>query len=164
MAHVKDSELIKHVAGELPQPQRARVDEHVASCRHCRDRQRQISRTWRLLDDWRVEPLEAGLADAVSMAARREREAGFRQPTGWRKASLVLRAAAAILVAVGLGHLAARWTTPLPSSPVTGGVDRLAPSDEASAIPLGVLELGSATGWADLIVDMDNVVSSEEEG
>jgi len=162
MPHVRDSELIKYVAGELPQRQRARVDEHVAACTYCRDRQRQISQTWRVLGDWQVEPLESDLADAVSVAVRREREAAARQPAGWRRASVLLRAAAAILVAVGLGHLAARWTAPLPSDPVTGGVDRVAQSDEANAIPLGVLELGSATGWAELI--LNDVEPSDQEG
>ena len=164
MAHVEGSELIKYVAGELPQPQRARVDEHLAACRPCRDRQRQISQTWRVLGDWQVEPLESDLADAVNVAVRREREAGTGQPAAWRRASVLLRAAAAILVAVGIGHLAARWTAPLPPRPVTSGVDLLAQSEAADGVPLGVLELGSATGWADLIVDVDNVVPSEEEG
>jgi len=162
MPHVTDSELIKYVAGELAQPQRARVDEHVGACRSCRDRQRQISQAWELLGDWQVKPLEADLADAVSVAVRREREAGARQPTGWRRASVLLRAAAAILVAVGLGHLAARWTAPSPSGPVTSSVDRLAQPIDADSIPLGVLELGSATGWAELI--LNDVVPSDQEG
>ena len=162
MPHVKDSELIKYVAGELPQPQRARVDEHVAACGRCKDRQRQISQTWEVLGDWQVEPLASDLADAVSVAVRREREAGTRQPAGWRRASVLLRAAAAILVAVGLGHLAARWTAPSPSDTASAGADRLAQSSDADAVPLGVLELGSATGWAELM--FDNVVPSEQEG
>ncbi|HUW82625.1 MAG TPA: zf-HC2 domain-containing protein [Phycisphaerae bacterium] len=163
MPHVTDSELIKHVAGELPQPQRARVDEHVAACRPCRDRQREISQTWEVLGDWQVEPLATDLADAVQGTASRQHQAATNRPARWqRRASVLLRAAAAILVAVALGHLAGRWTAPSPSDTASAGADRLARSTDADVVPLGVLELGSATGWADLI--LDDAVPSEQEG
>jgi anti-sigma factor RsiW len=99
---VDEAELIKLIAGELPDARRNAVEDHLARCGKCREVHRSLRATWDQLGVWEVAMPSRNLARAVLAIA--SRDAVRRQ---WLARSGI---AAAIVLAAGLGWMGGRWS------------------------------------------------------
>jgi predicted anti-sigma-YlaC factor YlaD len=109
MEHVADVLLLELVAQRLPPLDRQAVEAHLLGCAACRERRDQFARTWEALGAWELSLPEADLRERVLAAAGRAGPSP--QAASHRRAWLTgLRVAAAVTLAVGVGHLAGRWT------------------------------------------------------
>ena len=120
MTDFTDIQLIEHIAGRGEDDQRRRIDHALADSPQLKARYDQLAATWALLgrDDREPEPrdlwvdIETTLNDADRQPAVLVRIGGRGR----------LRAAAALLLAVGIGHLAGRYSLPdqpLPTITIT---------------------------------------------
>jgi anti-sigma factor RsiW len=152
MKHATEIELIELAAGRLPAEHQADLAAHLAACPECARRRDEILATWDALGDWQVEP-GRDLAPDVLAAAR---------APGWRKrARPVLRIAASVLIAIGVGHAAGRWAWPAlegqPSPRPAAAEEQAA----AQGLSLGVLEQVTATGIPEALLGAEE--STDEE-
>ena len=152
MEHLKDIELMEWAAGRAPAEERAAAEAHLAACPECQGRLDAARQTWQVLGQWQVT---AGrdLADSVLDAAGRQTQ--LPPVPVWRRvASPVLRAAAAILLAAGIGHAAGRWAWPrlAGSPPIVAEADELA---AAKALSLDVLAQHSVANLAEAVLDLE---------
>lgn len=94
-------------AGALPADDREEVRDHLLECAACRAALAEMDRLAGILAGIRTPPLPGGLAARVLAAARRRQESEFALTWNWaqhwRMASAPMRAAAAAVLAVGLG-------------------------------------------------------------
>jgi len=111
MDHPNDLELVEWAGGRLPPDRAAAVGAHVAGCRPCRARADALAQTAGALDGWQVDAGGRDVWPAVEARIRRESRAAPDGRTGW--VAVVLRAAAAILVAAVIGHAAGRLARPV---------------------------------------------------
>ena len=116
MDHIADIEIIELVADRLASPQREAVAAHLEGCAPCRERRDQAGRTWEVLGAWQVSG-STDLTQRVLDAVRRQ-PPGRAGQGGWWGLGQLAALAAGVVLAVGIGHLAARWSTgPGPGSP-----------------------------------------------
>src|SRR5690348_4007405 len=87
-----DSELLRLMTGELPEPEATRARDHVEVCAACRHRLAEDRRVWEMLGSLSAELPPADLAPAILARAERDTALPSR-----------LRIAAAVLLAVGGG-------------------------------------------------------------
>jgi len=165
-----ETNLLCLVSGELSGQRRQIVVDHVNQCAVCARRVQELRDLWAVMGSW--QPDVAGHEVAESVLRRVAREAGS-QPTQWRQPwrwPVPLRAAASILLAVGIGWGAGRTmpasapsrliTLPEPLEPVTA---------ELVAREMSLDELGGGvpTGLAVTLLYEDEQpaveVSDEEE-
>lgn len=105
MEHVRQTELIQLVAGELATPRRAAVERHLADCAVCRALYEEQQAVWQALQPWQAQgaapDLLAGIEAKLDTPA-----VVLRSP--WSTAGRLARVAAAIVIGVGVGYGAAR--------------------------------------------------------
>ena len=107
MNHPTELELVEWTAGRL-EPERAEaVRAHVADCEACARTASAQRDTWDALGDWTVTPPACDLWPAVE--ARLEGTSAPARAVGRGWFRTVFRAAAAILLAAAVGHVAGRW-------------------------------------------------------
>jgi len=105
MEHVRQTELIQLVAGELATPRRAEVERHLADCAVCRALYAEQQAVWQALEPWQAQGAERDLLAGI--AAKLDAPAVvLRSP--WSTAGRLARVAAAIVIGVGVGYGAAR--------------------------------------------------------
>jgi predicted anti-sigma-YlaC factor YlaD len=149
MRHVANLDLIDLASGRLPDE--ARIRTHLEACAACRARYEHVRDVHDALSAWTVE----GSADLWPGIERQlERPALRRSAPTW--AAALMRAAAAILVGVGLGHGAARIWTPDYGAPAS--------VDEGlnSSLALYALDGQSPTGLPLLLGDAENLIGPED--
>ena len=116
MKHISESELLDYAAGKLPGSESEQVRRHIAECVDCEKRHKQTLATWELLGTWRVDPSAHQVADRVESLARQQEAHGrseLKASIPLRRSLLpALRIAAAVLIAIGGGHLLGRLTAP----------------------------------------------------
>ena len=154
MDHVTDIEIIELVAGNLPAGRQSAVERHLQVCPDCRSRRDELARTWHVLGQWRVEASGRDLRPRIERALGR-RAAGVPAKTWGSRVLAGLRAAAAVLLAVGIGHLAGRWTRPSGSGPGEAGppaVARVTESAVAESLHFGVIQQVSPAGLAESVL------------
>jgi hypothetical protein len=101
MMHPTDRQLVDHVT-RRPAPEEADgILLHLAGCAGCRLRADQLAALYPALGTWEVPPASRDFEHGI-MAAVEEEDRGRKKQ--WEYA----RVAAAIVLALGLGHLAAR--------------------------------------------------------
>ncbi len=152
MGHLRNLEIIELAGGRLGAEDLLAGEAHLEACAECRSRLEAARRTWQALGEWEVAP-GRGLAARVVQAAGCQ--AQLPPTAAWRRAVRpVLRAAAAILLAAGIGHAAGRWAchSGPGSAAVPTGADEQAASE---ALSLDVLAYQSAAGLAESILDLD---------
>jgi len=159
--------LMEYVAGKLAATRKEQVAEHIAGCPECSQRRRQAALLWDSLGQWTVDASGhevagriAALAekDLTSSAKNKTRDDGretrdavpiVRRPLVYRPSfSTVLRVAASILIAVGVGYS-------LGSSSVTGRTETGAASNNRPAY-LSALGLQWSSELAWLILEEDS--------
>jgi anti-sigma factor RsiW len=133
MDHLTEMQILARVQGRLTPDDAGPVEAHLQVCTACRERVAAQNHLWQQLETWGVPPVSADLAERVLDAL--PAPATHRLPrVGWMRP---LRAAAAILLAIGLGHVAGRLTWKPASSPP-------APDEAAVAQSLHLDDAGTA--------------------
>lgn len=165
MKHIADIELTEYVAGNLPAARAQEVREHMAACPECSQRGLEADRLWNTLGDWSVETAGHDVADRVVALAREARDEGrgardvrrqtrdegrgTRHERRWTKHPssgvhhlwFVLRVAASIIIAVGVGHKLGEYS-------VTGEKPQVAASqDKPDYLAALGLEWSSGLAW-----------------
>ncbi len=107
MNHPTELELIEWTAGRL-EPERARaVHAHVAVCEACARTAAAQRDTWDALGNWTVTPPACDLWPAVEAQLEGTSAPARAGRPSWPRTAV--RAAAAILLAAAVGHVAGRW-------------------------------------------------------
>ena len=146
MEHPTDIQMMEFIGGHLPPDQRDLAIEHLASCQACRSRHQELTEIWDVLGEWEMTPGEHDVLERVLAAAG----AGgtIRFPSVWRQWTLVtLKAAAAVLLAVGVGYAAARWDSPAPA-PTPNNIEQRV----AASLYLDTFESGTSAGLSELVL------------
>ncbi len=140
-----DGHLIRLISGELEPPHAGEVQQHVDACPRCADTVEGLRSTWAALGTWSEEETAPNLWPAL----RSTLEIEVRRDAGWlpRTSPALVRAAASIVVALGLGWTAGRFAVPMGAAP-PGSAEPAAVSPDELIEPLGLDELAyvSATG------------------
>lgn len=108
-----DHKLEAFAGGELPQRERTAVQQHLDSCRECREELEGVRQLQEVMRRKSIPPVPEGFAERVMARAREQKEAAGREskilrpfdsllqrPGPWRAA-----VAAAFLVGLGFGLL-----------------------------------------------------------
>ena len=108
MEHISDIKLLDYVAGKLAGKEIEQVRWHIAECADCASRYQQARLLWHTLGKWQVDPSAHQIAGRVeALAAERQSQ---HRPV--HKVFAAFRIAAAIILAIGGGHLLARFSAP----------------------------------------------------
>ena len=152
MKHVNDIELIEYVAGKLTASRNDEVREHMAACKDCSDRWRQALDVWNALGKWSVDTADHDVTKRITALAE-EAERGQKKhkiardlKTGFL--STVLRVAASIIIAVGVGHKLGKYS-------VTGNMPRTEVSKKGPEY-LAALSLEWSSELARMILEDDS--------
>ena len=121
MEHIADIELIEHVAGNLTESRTVEVREHIAACPQCLQRIEQMQKLSDMLGLWEFETAGHDVAERVAALAE---ETEQDQPSATREHLMkfmpqVLRIAASIIIAVGLGHKLGEYSVEGSKPPTT---------------------------------------------
>ena len=123
MKHVNDIELIEYIAGKLTVSRSEVVREHMAACEECSDRWRKAVEVWNTLGQWSVDTANHDVAGRITtLAEEAERKQRQGEKTRVLRVGLlpvVLRVAASIIIAIGVGHKLGKYS-------VTGNIPRAA--------------------------------------
>ena len=111
----RNGTVLRLLSGELPPDAAGEFQAHVAVCPICMSAYEELQATWGALGDWRLDVSGIDLTDRVLADA----ETAARSPVRATRWTAPLRAAASVILAVGLGI----------------GAGRLVPQDEASSVP-----------------------------
>ena len=155
MEHISDIELIEYLSGNLTEPRAAEVQEHTAECPQCSQNIEQMQKLSDTLGLWEVETAGHDVAERVITRVQ-ESQSGRYSATRSRLVRLmpqVLRIAASIIIAVGLGHKLGDYSVEGSKPPTTSSPTR----------PEYVAALGLewSSGLARLVLEED---SPETEG
>jgi anti-sigma factor RsiW len=113
MEHINDIELQEYVSGTLPETKAQQVRRHIDGCDACKGRYQDAVDLWNALGQWRVDSSGHEIADRIETLAaetpsnRRAGRAKIIQFT--RSIPTALRVAAAIILAIGGGHLLGKY-------------------------------------------------------
>ena len=159
MKHVNDIELIEYVAGKLTASKNEEVREHMAACKECSGRWREAVEVWNALGQWSVDTADHDVTQRIT-ALTEEAERGQKQQkfapklqTGFL--STVLRVAASIIIAVGVGHKLGKYS-------VTGETPKTAVSQNRPEYLAALgLEWSSELAW--FILEDDTANMGEEQ-
>ena len=104
--HPTELELIEWVADRLETERAEAVQAHVAACDACRQKASAQREAWDNAGGWDVRPPARDLWPAVEARLRDDRHAAQVNRPGWPR--VAIRAAAAVLLAAAVGHVAGR--------------------------------------------------------
>lgn len=138
MSHPRPIELIEYVAGHCGNAEVVR--EHLRECAACAEYVRSVQETWDALGQLPSEQLSADLLPRIEQALGRA-EVQNRSAVAWFSR---LRIAAAVMLALGIGHLAARGVRP--------DAPEIDPGQAAESIHLDFAGWRSASSLAELIL------------
>ena len=161
MKHLTETDLIRLRGGELSPDERVEADRHLADCQECTRLLADLAAAWATLGEWQVSTEGRDVGPAVFAAVDRERVAPPRRLVihPWR----VGRAAAAILLAVGLGHAAGRFVTAPATSAPSLTSHHVTDETAAELLALHAFELPSATGFSLTLLEPTDEGATEEE-
>lgn len=125
MEHINEIELIEYVSGKLNALGTEKVREHLEACKECSVRWRKTVEVWDTLGQWSIDTADHDLVGRITaLADQAERKQQQTEKTHVLRTGFlpaVLRIAASIIIAVGVGHKLGRYS-------VTGNT----PADPAS--------------------------------
>jgi len=155
MKHVNDIELIEYVAGNLTESRDGEVKEHLAACKECSARQREAAEMWNTLGQWSVDTAEHDVAGRITaLAEKTDRDQRQRMKLHVLRVGflpVVLRVAASIIIAVGVGNRLGKYS-------VTGKMEPAAVSKNRPEYLAALgLEWSSELAWLILEDDSSNV-------
>ncbi|UCG17269.1 MAG: hypothetical protein JSV19_04400 [Phycisphaerales bacterium] len=153
--------LLRLVAGEPAIAERRDMQAHLATCAVCAREHARLIEVWQALGEWETDV--AGIDLTARVLAEVSRESADRTGPARRFHALapMVRAAASILIAVGLG-IGAGYVLPLRFGE-TGNRSQETASAEAIVEALGLSHLGSdsATGLLNAL-DADSPSEGDE--
>jgi anti-sigma factor RsiW len=155
MKHINEIELREYVADKLTASRSEEVREHITACRECSDRWREAVEMWDTLGQWSVDTADHDVAERIiAIAEETEREKGQSEKTNILRVGLlpvVLRIAASIIIAIGIGHKLGKYS-------VTGNVSKAAASENRPEYLAALgLEWSSELAWFILEDDSPNM-------
>jgi anti-sigma factor RsiW len=155
MKHVNDIELIEYVAGNLAESRDGEVREHLAACEECSERRREAANTWDALGQWNVDTTEHDVAGRITALAektdRNQRQHKKLHVLRLGFLPVILRVAASIIIAIGVGHKLGKYS-------VTGGMETATTSENRPEYLAALgLEWSSELAWLILEDDSPNV-------
>jgi len=114
MEHISEITLLDYMAGKLAADESEPVRRHIAECSACASRHQQTRQMWDTLGEWQVDSSAHQVADRIEVLANESE----RQRRPERKILIPLRSsvlaafriAAALILAVGGGHLLGRFS------------------------------------------------------
>ena len=116
MRHIDDSEIYRYVSGELPEAKVRQIRQHVAECEDCQSRYRDAVALWDTLGSWQVDSSGHQIADRIEALAAKTESDKREHRTGTiqfiRTLGAMFRIAAAIIIAIGGGHMLGRYSLP----------------------------------------------------
>jgi len=155
MKHVNDIELIEYVAGNLTESRASEVREHMAVCEECSTRRLEATEMWNALGQWSVNITEHDVAGKITAlaenAGREQRQGKITHVRRFGFVPVVMRVAASIIIAVGVGHRLGKYSVTRKMEPAAVSKNR--PEYLAA---LG-LEWSSELAWLILEDDSSNM-------
>ena len=115
----RNSAILRLLSGELTPDERREFQEHLEACLVCRSAYEDLRLSWDALGGWRIELSAIDLTERVLADADVEGRRPVRAVAGVVWWSVPLRAAASIILAVGLGV----------------GAGHLVPAGESAVVP-----------------------------
>ena len=116
MRHIDDSEIYQYVSGGLPEAKVRQIHQHVAECEDCQSRYRDAVALWDTLGSWQVDSSGHQIADRIEALAAKTDSARWQSRTRpipfIRSFASAFRIAAAIIIAIGGGHMLGRYSLP----------------------------------------------------
>ncbi len=163
----KTKSILRLVSGELEPDQERELLRHLECCEGCKFAHADLKVAWDSLGDWRVDFGDVDLVSRVLTGV----EVSSDKPGGEVKFLLVrsvaFRAAASILLAVGLGIGAGHIATGGLASPAIDAESPVTDQDVVDSLGLVAFASGSATGLP-IGLDIDSQMlssgGSDEEG
>ena len=155
MKHVDDIELIEYIAGNLTASRDSEVNEHLAMCEECSQRRREAAEMWKTLGQWDVDTTDHDVAGRITALAEiagcEQRQSEKTHILRVRFLPAVLRVAASIILAVGVGHRLGKYS-------VTGEMEPVAVSKNGPEYLAAFgLEWSSDLAWLILEDDSSNM-------
>jgi len=159
MKHVNDIELIEYMAGNLAESRDGKVREHLAACDECSERWRETANMWDALVQWSVDTAGHDIAGRITaLAEKTDRDQRQRKKLHVLRLGflpMVLRVAASIIIAVGVGHRLGKYS-------VTGKMESAAVSKNRPEYLAALgLEWSSELAW--LILEDDSSSMGENQ-
>jgi anti-sigma factor RsiW len=159
MKHISRADLIRLAAEELPDRLRPDLQAHLRACDLCRAACAEFSALRDLLGEWTVDAPSDDLLPAIEGRLDAPRPVISRPQ--WSAAARISRIAAAMLIGVGLGHLAGRLSRTAPTQePLT--VAQASEHDMAHELGLGVLESPTPAGLFTTVLDLTDASRTAE--
>lgn len=155
--------ILRLVSGELSPECGGELLRHFETCPACAAAHAELSRTWDALGDWPVDRSDIDLTERVLARVEADRTGVLSMVRWLRSMPVAVRAAACILLGVGLGMGAGR----LVPVPTTGpGATRIAPAvsteDLAETLGLDRFATGSATSLPSRFLENDAPKGGEQ--
>jgi anti-sigma factor RsiW len=114
MRHIDDSEIYQYISGGLPEAKIQQISQHLAECKVCQSRYQDAVALWDTLGFWQVDSSGHQVADRIeALAAKTEsdqRQNRARTTPFMQSFASAFRIAAAIIIAIGGGHLLGRYS------------------------------------------------------
>jgi len=125
MEHINDIELLEYISERLSDVKSRQFQGHMAGCAECRKRCQDAVHVWETLGRWHVDSSGHEIADRIEALAAKDksdpRESHTKRIPFISSFKAAFRVAAAIIIAVGGGHLLGRYSVSqnTPDSPVS---------------------------------------------
>lgn len=163
MEHITDIQMTALLGGHVEPGPRQEAEQHLAACEPCRSRYQQFAGVWSVLGQWEPACPDVDLRQRILARAREDTAGGISGISGIfgmrrRWASITLRAAASIVLAIGVGYVAGRWGRTTPSL----SLDELR-QRTASSLYLDMFESGTPAGLSELVLADSQSAGKEEQ-
>lgn len=136
----------------------AEVREHIAACAECSQRAKETQKLSDTLGLWEVETTERDIADGVAARVEDQQTQAWRSPSTHARIKKllpqVLRVAASIIIAIGLGHKLGEYS-------VEGGKPQATSSQKPEYLAALGLEWSSGLVW--LVLEGDQADAGAEQ-
>lgn len=158
MKHINDIEIQNYLAGKLTASGEQQMQEHLATCKQCSNRWRKAVEVWDALGQWDVDTAGHDLTERIITIAEQEGQDSTKHKNIhklWKEfLPAVLRVAASIVIAVGIGHKLGKYS-------VTGETPKTTVSQNRPEYLAALgLEWSSELAW---FILEDDAANMEEE-
>lgn len=158
MEHVRKTQMIRLMAGELADVERAAVERHLAGCGACRAAYESQATIWSVLGEWTLPDTPRNLFPGIE---RKLASRAVAPRPRWTTLRSVGRVAAAVLIGVGVGYAAGRVRSPAPAEAPTA-VSQAAESEALRVLGLDHVANPSPAGLYGTLLHLDGEAGVEE--
>lgn len=114
MEHINDIELLEYISERLTDVKSQQFQRHMAECAECRKRCQDAVNVWEALGQWQVDSSVheiAGRIEALATKNKSDRRKSHTKTIPFISSlTAALRVAAAMIIAIGGGHLLGRYS------------------------------------------------------